>query len=677
MNIDKAIVYDIETYPNCFTFEMQFLKSKERAVWEISEFRDDRASLYQFFQWLAQTQTPMIGFNIIHFDYNVIHEFWKNTNISYQALYQKAMSIIESQNSFGNNIWASDRFAPQIDLFKIHHFDNKAKSTNLKALQINMRSPTVVDLPIEVGTWLTKEQIDTHLVPYGGHDVEKTKDFAWHSMDAINFRIGLIEQFGIDVLNWNDTKIGEQMVINRLGDELCYDRSSGRRQTRQTVRSQIALKDIIFPYVKFEHPELNRILDYMRSQVLRSEQINQFSEDSPSIIKTKGVFTDLTANINGFELHYGVGGIHGSIERKKIIATDEWLLRDIDVASLYPSIAIVNNLAPEHLGAAFTTIYSELPKERKKWQIEKGKKCIEANALKLASNGVYGKSNSFYSPFYDPQFTITITVNGQLMLSMLFEQLLKVPTLEPVQINTDGVTYYVRRDYERMAAQICREWEKTTRLTLEDADYSKMFIRDVNSYIAVSKDGSLKLKGAYWTPDPLDYAGSISNAQPPAWHKNISNVVSTRAAVSYMVHGVDIETFVRLNTNPYDFMCAVKVRKSDKLLWGDEQQQRNTRYFVSVNGRPLVKNAPSKGTFGAYKKANGISDGEYAKVMKETNGQWDVRVCTKNKSKYEDSRTAIAAGYNVTVCNNVKDFDFNNVNYSWYVNEAKKLLTNV
>ena len=37
---------------------------------------------------------------------------------------------------------------------------------------------------------------------------------------------------------------------------------------------------------------------------------------------------------------------------------------------------------------------------------EKGKKCIEANTLKLASNGVYGNSNNVYSPFYDPQFTL-------------------------------------------------------------------------------------------------------------------------------------------------------------------------------------------------------------------------------------------------------------------------------
>ena len=148
LNFDNAIVYDIETFPNCFTFTMEMLNSDVKSVWEISEFRDDRQSLLAFFRELSATQTPMIGFNNINFDYPVIHFLWNNPSATYQQLYAKAMEIIEAQIKFGHIIWASDRFAPQVDLFKIHHFDNKAKSTSLKALQINMRSKTVVNMPI-------------------------------------------------------------------------------------------------------------------------------------------------------------------------------------------------------------------------------------------------------------------------------------------------------------------------------------------------------------------------------------------------------------------------------------------------------------------------------------------------------------------------------------------------
>lgn len=679
MNFSNAIVYDIECFPNCFLFSMEMLFSNVRAVWEISDFRDDRAYLFEFFRGLAQNQTPMIGFNNLSYDYPMIHYLWQNPSATAQQLRARNDQIFSSQNRFDQMIWASDRFAPQLDIFKLHHLDNKAKSTGLKTLQINLRSPNVVECSLGFERNLTQSEINDNAIPYNQHDVSETKKVVLQSMDAINFRVGLIEKFGVDVLNWNDAKIGEQTVIKRLGDDLCYERTPfGKRKTRQTPRSQIDLGGIIFPYVKFDKPEFQRILTYLQQQVLRAEEIETFGQDQVSAIKTKGVFTDLKATVGGVDFFYGVGGIHGSVERKRVEANEEWLIRDIDVAALYPSIAIVNRLAPAHLGESFVQIYSELPKERKEWQVKKGKKCTEANGLKLASNGVYGKSNSVFSPFYDPQFTLTITVNGQLLLSMLIEKLLDVPTLQVLQANTDGVTYYIHKDYEPQAVSVCREWENLTKLVLEDANYSRMFLRDVNNYIAIGTDGSMKFKGAYWTPDPMNYCESIATAQPPAFHKNFSNVVSVRAAVAHMVHGVDIEQFIRFCTNPYDFTCSVKINRSDTLMWRKpglvSQVQRNTRYFISTDGGELTKHSSPTGTEGAYKKASGVSDFEYERVMLETNGAWDARVCTKNKSKYEERRTSLVAGQLVTVCNDINDFRFESVNYQWYIDEAKKLL---
>ena len=675
LNIANAIVYDIETFPNCFTFCMEPLNSQQNVVWEISQYRDDRKQLLEFFRWLSQNQIPMIGFNNINFDYPVIHFLWNNPSATYQQLYAKAMSIINSTDRFGHIIWERDRFTPQIDLFKMHHFDNKAKSTSLKALQINMRSDFVQDMPIENGVILSESDINNQLIPYNRHDVTETKRFAFYAHDAINFRLNLINQFGNEVINWNDTKIGEETIIRRLGEDVCYYRDEfGKRKMRQTPRTQVALKDIIFPYVELHNPDFKRIYDYMMCQTLTSDELD-VGEDKPATIKSKGVFSELNAVVNGVKYNYGTGGIHGSVEKKRIFATDEWLIQDVDVGSLYPSIAIVNGLHPEHLGERFASVYGDLKKERKKWQKEKGKKCPEANAIKLALNGAYGKSNSVFSVLYDPKFTMTITINGQLMLSMLLERLLEVPTLQVIQANTDGITYYIHKDYQPVALEICKKWEELTRLDLEHVSYAKMLIRDVNNYIAVPSDGGKpKLKGAYWTPDPLHYHESIAESQPPAWHKNFSNVVSVRAAVDNMLNGTDIETFIRCCRNPYDFMCSVKVRGGDKLLWGDKPQQKNTRFYISTNGCYLRKIMPSKGKLGAYKKKNGISDAEYEKIMKETGGAWDDRVCTRNNSVYTEREMALAAGYLTTICNKIEDFDWSNVNYDWYVAEAVKLL---
>jgi hypothetical protein len=132
-------------------------------------------------------------------------------------------------------------------------------------------------------------------------------------MKAIEFRVGLIPQFGIDVLNFNDTKIGGKILEQRLGEDICFDRSSGRKQPRQTPRWRIALADIIFPYIQFQNPEFRRVLDYMRQQVLTPDDL----EDPEATIKTKGVFSQLKAHVGGIDFHFGTGGIHGSVAAQK------------------------------------------------------------------------------------------------------------------------------------------------------------------------------------------------------------------------------------------------------------------------------------------------------------------------------------------------------------------------
>jgi hypothetical protein len=491
LSLENAVVYDIECFPNCFTLTAETLFGDAISTWEISEFRDDRYHLFQWIEWLSKTQTPMIGFNSVFYDYPMLHYLVKNPDATYADLYAKNNAMFASDNRFGSTIWERDRFAPQIDLFKIHHFDNKAKTTSLKALEINMRSKTVLESRVPFGTVLTQQQIAQDVIPYNVHDVKDTKRFAHHSLSAIEFRLGLLDEFGIEVLNYNDTKIGEKMLEMRLGQDVCYritprydGDNYGKREKRQTFRSRIALRDIIFPYIRFDNPEFQRVLQYMQEQVLTPEDL----DDPEAEVKTKGVFKNLSCFVGGVSFEFGTGGIHASVTQKRYVSGNGYIIRDIDVASLYPSVAIVNRLAPEHLGEAFVAAYSELPKERKRWQAEKGKKCVEANSIKLAANGAYGKSNSKFSVLYDPQFTMSITINGQLMLCMLAEKLVQVPTLSLIAVNTDGITYYIHESYLVEAKQIEVDWQNLTKLTLEEAHYKRMWIRDVNSYIAEFED---------------------------------------------------------------------------------------------------------------------------------------------------------------------------------------------
>ncbi len=603
-------VYDIETYPNVFTIAMEHAESGSRCAWEVSDWINESGQIIKMMDYLRATSGRMIGFNNLGFDYPVLHLLYRMRTADPATLYAKAQAIIASQetNRFQHQVYPSDRVVDQIDLFKIHHFDNPAKATSLKLLEFNMGLTSIKDLPFPVGSVLSREQVDT-LKKYNMHDVHATRMFYDQSKDMIRFREELTERYNRDFMNHNDTKIGKDYFIMQLenaGVE-CYNVGPEGRTPRQTLRPTIALKDAILPWIAFEQPELQRVLTWLKSQ---------------TITETKGVFKDLTATVNGFTFVFGLGGIHGSVDREKVVSDDTHVIESRDVTSYYPNLAIKNRFYPAHLGEKFCDIYSDLFEQRKKYP----KKSSESATLKLALNGTYGDSNNKFSVFYDPLFTMSITLNGQLLLCLLAEGLLKVPTLRLLMVNTDGLEYHVHRDHAGHATKVCREWEQRTMLSLEGTQYSRMWVRDVNNYIAESESG-LKRKGAF--EYDLD------------WHQNQSALVVPKVAEQVLVNGADARSLITTWPNKMDFLLRTKVPRSSILMTmvGDQriEHQRITRYAI-VNGGPSL-----------------------IKIMPPLTGKTEMR--------YFDQHV----GYGVQVLNDIEGLDGVEFDLDYYVNEVDKL----
>lgn len=460
------IAYDFETYPNCITLAAEHCDYPIRWAFEISDYRDDSVELIEWCRWIADQGGRMVSFNGIGFDYPILHTLIKMGKGNARVLYEKAMAIIHSsdENRFAHMVFPSVRVVEQIDLFKIMHFDNKARATSLKVIEFNMRMDNVSDLPFPVGTPLNPEQIKV-LKEYNAHDVTATKRFYHECLPMIRFREELTAKHGRDFMNHNDVKIGKeifQMELEKVG-VTCYQYGPDGRQPKQTKRPTIALKDCIPAWIKFETPEFQRVRDWMAQQ---------------TITETKGVFKDVIAHAFGLDFVFGTGGIHASVENKIYRADDDTMILDVDVTSLYPSIAIENGYYPEHLGPRFVQVYRDLRAQRVGYK----KGTAENAMLKLALNGVYGASNDQFSVFFDPLFTMKITIGGQLMLCMLVEQIAKYG--EVIQCNTDGVTMLIPRWCRPAFDATCREWETLTKLTLESVEYSIMAIADCNSYIA-------------------------------------------------------------------------------------------------------------------------------------------------------------------------------------------------
>lgn len=649
---ETDFIYDIETYLDIFCVDITHVVTRTRWIFEVSDRVNQSHHFVEFIYWLKSIGARMFGFNNEGFDWpdcqHLVRLFEARGTFTAFDAHQKAQDIITGDR-FANMIWPSDRIVTQGDLFKIHHFDNMARSTSLKKLEINMRSRKVVDLPYSPFEPTTSAQKD-EIVAYMCHDVSETLKFYHASLDQIAFRDELALEYPDlgDVLNFNDTKIGKKFferALERAHPGSCYERINNRRVPRQTRRQQIALKDVISPKVQFFHPEFQRVKTWLEEQVLTPPQIETLRQDvgraqsaEGEAVETKGVFKGLSAIVDGFTFDFGTGGIHGSLRAATVRADDEWEVWDWDVASFYPNLAISNRYFPAHLSEKFCDIYLDVYKMRKTYA-----KGTAGNAmLKLALNGVYGDSNNKYSPFYDPQYTMSITINGQLMLCMLAENLLyagsadmRYEGIEIVQINTDGLSLRVRKDRVEMMKWVCKQWEDHTGLELESAQYNAMYIRDVNSYIATYHDSDkIKRIGAYAYLTPLD----DPYTRERGWHQDHSMLVIRKAAEAAMVHGTPIEEFIMAHRDPFDFVLTAKVPRSSKLLCGAEKIQNTSRYYVSTDGAPLTKIMPPL------------------------------------KGKTDERHFAVKKGWNVTIVNDIADFRWDNINWLFYIEEARKLV---
>lgn len=636
--------YDLEAYPNIFTFCGKFKDSNEIQMFEISDRINERDALLNFLNYLRNAQAEMVGFNNIGYDYFLIHELMLNPyTFDFNKSFQISNTIIKGPGF--NRIRPNQRFIPQIDLVKVCHFDNKAKRTSLKALQFAMRSSSLEDLPFEIRP--LNDQEKNKLREYNVHDVTETEKFFKLNEHLIDIRREYLDNgtiFG-DVLNYSDVKIGEQYLVTRLGRGKCFSGS----KPKQTHREVINFRDIILPKIHFRTDVFQDVHSWFMNQ---------------EIWVVKGARPNHKATLGGLEFHMGLGGIHASADGKVFHSDDTHQIIDIDVASMYPSIAIANRFAPEHIGQSFVEVYRQIRNDRKRYPKGSSQNAI----LKLALNGAYGNSNNPFSCFYDPKFTFSVTINGQLQLLQLVEMMDLIPDCELIQANTDGITVRINKTHIPLFTMWCNIWEEMTGLVLERVDYSRMWIRDVNNYVAEKTNGELKRKGAYWYPlCDKDYEGW--------WNKDFSNLASKKAAEKAMTLSWPVELAIRLMVNPFDFMLRYKATGGSKIFIGDKQQLKTVRYYVSVAGEPMKKIAPPKGELGQYKRKNKLTDKYFNQIMKEIGKDvWDERIHTKNKSKYVMGETSIQSGWKVKECNVASDFNWDDLDWNFYIEEAKKII---
>lgn len=472
--IDPLIyAYDIETYPNIFTCAILHPSSGIKFMFEISIRINMCEQFVAFIRALQRINAVMVGYNNLHFDYPVIHHIVVSREIvSVEEIYTVAMNIIKGH---GQTIWENQHIVRQVDLFKLNHYDNTAKSTSLKALEFSMRMDSIQDLPVELGKWLTSEEMN-ELISYNWHDIEATVFFYVRCLEQINFRKELSEKYDKDFTNMSDSKIGSEifiMKLNQVGINT-HCRLNGKREVINTKRETVQLKDCIPDYIKFETPEFQNILQQFKATTLHGDNV-------------KALFKNFSTKIDGIEHVFGAGGQH-ACRPGYFASDDDYCILDLDVEAYYPSLIIAGDLTtgyyPEHLSEKFSPMFKELIAER----IAVGKKTAIGTAIKLQLNSTFGNMGNKYSPIFDLKCLLSVTLTGQLALTILIEQLLKVSKLKVIQVNTDGFTVKMLRKDLIHVTVVVTWWEKLTHLKMEYAYYSRLWMADVNNYISEYED---------------------------------------------------------------------------------------------------------------------------------------------------------------------------------------------
>ena len=630
-------VYDIEIFSNYFLLCAQNTITLDRKSFEISQRKDERMQLIEF----LKSDIRLFGFNCINYDGKMLQKFLSLTHL-------KGKQLVATLKQHSDKLITDDKYnmfqkrligVKNVDLMLMHHFDNDAKRTSLKQLEFAFQMNNIQELPFEHTHILTLNQMD-EVLEYCWNDIKATLKLYNYSKEAIELRESLSNEYNIDMMSWNSPKIGEKSFAFKLAKEI-----GSHKLTKKTYRDIISLNDIIFPYVEFETEGFQKLLTYFKAKTIQGTY-KVFSEipfEQLSIIeghykvhKTKGVQKNLNILYQDIEFVFGTGGLHACTEPGIYTSDTEHIIIDIDVSSYYPNLAIKNKLYPEHLGIEFCDIYEKRYNER--GQYPKGS--VWNSSIKLELNGVYGKSNSEHSPFYDPKYTMSITINGQLLICMLAEALMLIPQCQLLQANTDGVTVKVLKSDITKVFGIINWWEKLTQLKLEYVYYSKMIIKDVSNYMAISTDNKIKRKGAaFKTKTELEL------------HENHSALIINEAISAYFISNIPPEQYILqdLETNKLtNFFMRAKVQRGHKLVARDENGddtvvQRITRYIVTNTGISLIKIMPP---------------------------------LAKNPNK--ERETEIESGWKTTICNNFFHINeseiINNLNLEYYLEQIKKVI---
>lgn len=367
------------------------------------------------------------------------------------------------------------------------------------------------DLPYHEDDELTEDEMD-NVNEYCGNDLEVTGLALDELLEQIELRRVMSKKYGLDLLSKSDAQIAEEVIKSELS------KLKGVQLKRPDI-SELSFYYTAPDFIQFVNPDLLAALDIMENE--------PFEVGMNGKVKMPKALADLKIKIGTSTYKMGMGGLHSMEKRAFHLSDERYIIEDWDVDGYYPEIILRCGLYPKRLGKEFLEVYRTLVVERLK--AKSLGDVIKSGSLKIVVNGSFGKLGSPYSVLYAPELMIQVTVTGQLSLLMLIDMMERAG-IHIVSGNTDGIVIKCPRDKEAKMHSILKYWQKVTRFKMSQTKYAGIWSRDINNYIAIKYDGSVKMKGCF---------------SPSGLSKNPENEICTLAMIEYLKHGTHFEETIR------------------------------------------------------------------------------------------------------------------------------------
>ena len=665
---DNVWSYDIESFPNLFSVTFWNKEREEKVVFQIFGQINDSTKIAE---WVLNSKNlTLVGYNSLSYDNPMLNSIIKSyktlqmlsvVDIT-QRLNTLSKSIIhydectkDRQKVIRNLREISNSYYQSIDLLEVIREGYATKS--LKGVAINLKWHRIQDLPYPFDQTLTQEEGDI-VIDYNFNDVLITQRAYEHLADRLEMRRILSEQYQINLISKSDSAIAKELFTKFYAEGSGMEYEEFKYQ--KTRRTELYLHEIILPWISFQTLELQDYLEKVKN--VRVWNIEGKTLQYEGKIIKEAQFDIPSLEYNNMIYTIGLGGIH-SVDKPGIFeANEEMMLLDVDVASQYPIRILDSKIVPKHLDPKiFLPLFKGIIDTRlaKKAEGKKDKIArIIAEGLKIVVNTVYGLYNFAYYFLYDPLATYKVTINNQLAILMLIEEL-NLNGINIISANTDGIICYTKSSNLLLIREIYKVWEQTTGFTLEETNYSKYIRRDINNYITVKTNGEIKAKGIF-----VPQLGILKGYDKPIVAialqeyfingKQPKEVIET-LGYSYTFVNPETPKGEQRITDIYDYCMAQKIGETydNAVIIKDGVEyptQRSVRYYAANEG------------VGIYKK-KWIEDKKVINKKDETSiveAHWSYQT--------------LLASSPVVVFNDYVDLPDYNINLEYYIEETEKII---